>query len=35
MKSALGEINKNQDMNRLAAGLAMASSLTQSFRDRL
>jgi TP901 family phage tail tape measure protein len=35
MKSALGEINKNQDMNRLAADLAMASSLTQPFRDGL
>jgi hypothetical protein len=35
MKSAPGEINRNQDMNRLAAGLAMASSLTQPFRDGL
>jgi TP901 family phage tail tape measure protein len=35
MKSALGEINQNRDMNRLAADLAMASSLTQPFRDGL
>jgi TP901 family phage tail tape measure protein len=35
MKSALGELNQNQDMNRLAADLAMASSLTQPFRDGL
>jgi TP901 family phage tail tape measure protein len=35
MKGALGELNKNQDMNRLAADLAMASSLTQPFRDGL
>jgi TP901 family phage tail tape measure protein len=35
MKSALGEINKNQDMNRLAADLAMATSLTEPFRQKL
>jgi TP901 family phage tail tape measure protein len=35
MKGALGEINQNQDMNRLAADLALASSLTDPFRQKL
>jgi len=35
MKSALGEINENQSMNRLAADLAMATSLTDPFRQKL
>jgi TP901 family phage tail tape measure protein len=35
MKAALGEINQNQSMNSLAADLAMASALTQPFRDGL
>jgi TP901 family phage tail tape measure protein len=35
MKDALGEINRNQDMNRLAADLAMATSLTDPFRQKL
>jgi TP901 family phage tail tape measure protein len=35
MKGALGEINQNQDMNRLAADLAMATGLTEPFRRGL
>jgi hypothetical protein len=35
MKGALGELGANQDMNRLAADLAMASSLTEPFRQKL
>jgi hypothetical protein len=35
MKGALGELNQNQDMNRLAADLAMATGLTEPFRQGL
>lgn len=35
MKGALGQINENQSMNRLAADLAMASSMTEPFRQNL
>jgi TP901 family phage tail tape measure protein len=35
MKGALDDINQNQSMNRLAADLAMASSLTEPFRQKL
>jgi hypothetical protein len=35
MKSALGELGQNQDMNRLAADLAMATSMTEPFRQGL
>ena len=35
MSGALGEINNNQSMNRLAADLAMATSLTDPFRQKL
>jgi TP901 family phage tail tape measure protein len=35
MKGALDDINQNQSMNRLAADLAMASSLTDPFRQKL
>lgn len=35
MKSALGEINKNQEMNRLAADLSMMTSMTEPMRQAL
>ncbi|GHU01850.1 hypothetical protein FACS1894147_02510 [Spirochaetia bacterium] len=35
MTDALGDINKNQSMNQLAAGLAMATSMTEPFRQKL
>jgi TP901 family phage tail tape measure protein len=35
MKGALSTLNENQSMNRLAADLAMATSLTDPFRQKL
>jgi TP901 family phage tail tape measure protein len=35
MKSAPGDLNRNQDMNRLAADLAMATGMTEPFRQGL
>jgi hypothetical protein len=35
MKGALEDINQNQSMNRLAADLAMATSLTDPLRQKL
>jgi TP901 family phage tail tape measure protein len=35
MKGALDDIGKNQSMNSLAAGLAMATSMTDPFRQKL
>lgn len=35
MQGALGQINQNQSMNRLAADLALATSLTDPFRQKL
>jgi TP901 family phage tail tape measure protein len=35
MKGALGKLRANQDMNRLVADLAMASGLTEPFRQKL
>jgi TP901 family phage tail tape measure protein len=35
MTGALGEINKNQSMNRLAADLSMAAAMTEPFRQKL
>jgi hypothetical protein len=35
MKSALDGLNQNQSMNRLAADLAMAASMTEPFRQSL
>jgi TP901 family phage tail tape measure protein len=35
MKDALGKINENQAMNRLAADLSMAAAMTEPFRQKL
>jgi TP901 family phage tail tape measure protein len=35
MTASLGEINKNQDMNRLAADISMAAAMTEPFRQKL
>ena len=35
MEAALGDLNKNKAMNDLAAGLAMATSMTDPFRQKL